>query len=46
MSLWKLSLRNKIEDSNIEEPLKRLQAGKDRELSSLAQNVSVLMIKL
>jgi hypothetical protein len=40
MTRWKLQLRNKIEDSNIEEPVKRLQAGSDAELSTLAQSVS------
>lgn len=40
MTRWKLQLRNKIEDSNIEEPVKRLQGGIDAELSTLAQFVS------
>lgn len=40
MVQWKLQLRNKIEDSNIEEPVKELQAGDDAELSDLAQRVS------
>lgn len=40
MLKWKLQLRNKIEDSNIQEPVRQLQAGNDAELSELAQQVS------
>jgi histone-lysine N-methyltransferase SETD2 len=33
---WKLSIRNKIEDSNIEESIKVLRDGPDEELSDMS----------
>ncbi|WWC91926.1 uncharacterized protein L201_006878 [Kwoniella dendrophila CBS 6074] len=39
MSKWKLQIRNKIEDSNIEEPIKRLQESDDEEISKLAKQL-------
>jgi hypothetical protein len=40
MARWKLQLKNKIEDSNIEEPVRQLEAGSDAELRVLAKSVS------
>ncbi|WVW86390.1 hypothetical protein I302_108436 [Kwoniella bestiolae CBS 10118] len=39
MSKWKLQIRNKIEDSNIEEPVKKLQDSQDEEVSNLAKQL-------
>ena len=39
MSKWKLQIRNKIEDSNIEEPVKALCADGDVRISALAKDV-------
>lgn len=36
---WKLTIRNKIEDSNIEEPVKALRDGPDEELSDMAKRL-------
>ncbi|WRT70012.1 uncharacterized protein IL334_007005 [Kwoniella shivajii] len=39
MNQWKLQNRNKIEDSNIEEPIKDLQTSSDDEISKLAKQL-------
>ncbi|OCF61564.1 histone-lysine N-methyltransferase, H3 lysine-36 specific [Kwoniella mangroviensis CBS 10435] len=39
MSKWKLQIRNKIEDSNIEEPIRKLQDSQDEEISKLAKQL-------
>jgi hypothetical protein len=41
MSGWKLSIRNKVEDSKVEEPVKALTASEDESLRGIAQQVSV-----
>ncbi|ORX40448.1 hypothetical protein BD324DRAFT_658455 [Kockovaella imperatae] len=39
MNKWKLQIRNKIEDSNIEEPVKVLSRSDDREIKSVAKTL-------
>ena len=39
MLKWKPQFRNKVEDSNIEEPVKVLRDSDDKELSGLAQQL-------
>ncbi|OCF43734.1 histone-lysine N-methyltransferase, H3 lysine-36 specific [Kwoniella heveanensis CBS 569] len=39
MSKWKLQIRNKIEDSNVEQPVKELQDSPDSEISNLAKQL-------
>ncbi|WVN89997.1 histone-lysine N-methyltransferase, H3 lysine-36 specific [Cryptococcus depauperatus CBS 7841] len=39
MNKWKLQIRNKIEDSKIEEPVKELARSKDETLSTLAKQL-------
>ena len=39
MNKWKLQIRNKIEDSNIEEPVKALTNSDDRSIRSIAKEV-------
>lgn len=39
MSKWKLQIRNKIEDSGIEEPVKVLADGEDDQLKTLARDL-------
>ncbi|WVQ94922.1 hypothetical protein IAU59_002008 [Kwoniella sp. CBS 9459] len=39
MSKWKLQIRNKIEDSKVEQPVKALQDSEDEEVSRLAKQL-------
>lgn len=39
MEKWRTQIRNKIEDSGIEEPIKVIAAGEDEELASIAQRL-------
>jgi len=39
MSKWKMQIRNKIEDSGIEEPVKAMAEGEDEQLKTLAQGL-------
>ena len=42
MSKWKLQIRNKIEDSCIEEPVKTLAQSQDETIGNLAKHVNAL----
>lgn len=39
MEKWRTQIRNKIEDSGIEEPIKVIAGGEDEELASIAQRL-------
>lgn len=39
MKQWQLTIRNKIEDSNIEDPVRTLRDGDDKELAGLARGL-------
>lgn len=39
MSKWKLQIRNKIEDSKVEEPVRALADGADEEISRVAKQL-------
>lgn len=39
MEKWRTQIRNKIEDSGIEEPIKALAAGDDAELAEIAKRL-------
>ncbi|WOO81021.1 Histone-lysine N-methyltransferase, H3 lysine-36 specific [Vanrija pseudolonga] len=39
MDRWKLTIRNKVEDSNIQEPVKILSEGSDAELAGIAKHL-------
>lgn len=39
MERWKLTIRNKVEDSNIQEPVKVLSEGSDSELAGIAKRL-------
>jgi len=39
MSKWKLQIRNKVEDSGIETPVKALAEGDDEQLKTLAEGL-------
>jgi hypothetical protein len=39
MAKWKLQVRNKVEDSGIEEPVKKLAESEDEQLRSIAQGL-------
>lgn len=41
MERWKTQIRNKIEDSNVEEPVKLLADSGDQEISASAKRVSL-----
>lgn len=40
MNRWRLQEKNKIDDSNIEDPVRDLASGADAEISELANQVS------
>jgi hypothetical protein len=44
MKQWRLQIRNKIDDSNIEEPVRALKDSGDEEVKALAQEVCPLRL--